>query len=133
MSPLPVRRKTLPTDNQFTIDAPENGCWWRYLDKEELDFFTCHPEKYGLPAIPEKPGLPAIPEALNCTKMKGNLCQKFAKSKAYAGQYVTGRTGEKYLRVPRAELSETEYEQPPNLELMLILGEAVIRVGILED
>jgi hypothetical protein len=124
MSALSVKRKTLPTDKQFSINTPENECWWRYLDKEELDIFTCHPENYGCIKIPE---------ALSCTKMKGKRCQKFAASKTYVGQYVTGRSEGKYLRVPRAKLSETEYEQPPDLELMLILGEAVVRVGILED
>lgn len=116
----------------FTIDAPENGCFYRVIDQRELDILLNRPKDYGLfgPTIGEPY---SIPELALATTVKGQRCQKFRPCRRDVMTWARGRAA--LLIVEKSALQPNEYEavdQCFRTDDILIVGAAVVRTRRVE-
>ena len=117
-----IERIMKQSDSDISIENPEDGRWWRYLDTRELHIFQNKRDDYGLVDISE---------AKRCPKMKGKRCQKLAKSKEFAAHWETKDTNGRFLYVEVSDLDDSEYEIDHKSGFGFVLGCALVHKGVL--
>ena len=115
--------------SEYTIDNPEDGCFWRLLGEEEIERYeqTDAAETYGL----------AQHEAVHsqcrvlakCTILTADTRKiLMGVSKKFVLQWRLAKQGQcALLRIPGSALTDADFEQLGHG--VAVLGEAAVRLG----
>jgi hypothetical protein len=117
------------SEQVFTADSPEDGCFWRVLEPAELEIFRNSPGTYGLEkfSFDNRNGMK---ELLACTRVKDRRCVRMQVSRSKVSPWA--RRGGAYLLVAKDQLGENEWEVVAGKPDVYVVGAAAVRAGRLE-
>jgi hypothetical protein len=119
---------------EYTLDNPEDGCFWRLLGEEEVERFRRKDaaDTYGL-TKQEALATEGCRALATCRSLpSGSRKVLMGAYREYVLQWRSAKKGQiLLLKVSRAGLKDEEYE--PLTAGVAVLGEAVVRIGELVD